>query len=261
MPGLANGVVAIAASDSASYVLISGSVYAWGGGGGGQLGDSRSESSPTPVKVMFPAGVSIVAIGEAKNDGYAIDSTGQGWAWGANSKGALCLGGSEGKVTMPEKVPGMTDAVAVQGGGKHVLWLLANGTVETCGTNAHGELGLGSGVSADRVPGAVPGLAHVVEISAGNVSSAARESSGAVYVWGGNEQGQVGIGSETPAVYEPAHVALPGAASEISCGGDLARNGSVLALGSGEGKPELKPVMVDTGASMFSATAENAIDG
>ena len=33
------------------------------------------------------------------------------------------------------------NAVMVQGGESHSLWILANGTVVACGTNKHGELG------------------------------------------------------------------------------------------------------------------------
>jgi hypothetical protein len=233
--GLESGVTALAASNAASYVLKGGAVYAFGDGGGGELGNGGEHDSSTAVKVSFPAGVSIVAIGEAKDAGFAIDSTGQGWAWGGNGEGELCLGKSAPKkVLTPQKISGLTHALAVAGGGNHVLWLLAGGIVEACGTNESGQLGIGEAVSKSDVPVKVPGLSNVVEISAGNLSSAARESSGAVYTWGGNEAGQVGNGTETEGVFEPFHVPLPEPASEISCGGDLGPNGHTLALVHGE---------------------------
>ncbi len=235
VPGLESGVTALAASNAASYVLQGGAVFAFGDGGAGELGDGTEKNSTTPMKVIFPAGVSIVAIGEAKDAGFAIDSTGQGWAWGGDGEGELCLGkAAPKKVMTPLKISGLTHAHAVAGGGNHVVWLMSDGTVEACGTNERGQLGIGEGVSKSAVPVKVPGLTNIVEISAGNLSSAARDSSGAVYAWGGNEAGQVGDGEETEGVFAPFHVPLPGPASEVSCGGDLGPNGHTLALVSGE---------------------------
>jgi alpha-tubulin suppressor-like RCC1 family protein len=235
VPGLEGGVTALAASNAASYVLKGGVVYAFGDGGGGELGNGTEKDSTTPVRVSFPAGVSIVAIGEARDAGFAVDSTGQGWAWGANAEGELCLGKpAPGKVLTPQKISGLTQARAVAGGDNHVLWLMADGTVEACGTNEHGELGIGEGPSKSAVPVMVPGLSNVVEVSAGDIFSAARESSGALYMWGFNEAGQIGDGEETEEVAEPFHVPLPGPASEVSCGGDIPPNGHTLALVGGE---------------------------
>ncbi len=56
---------------------------------------------------------------------------------------------------------------------------------------------------------------------------------GAIYDWGANYNGQAGIGTESAAVYEPTLVPLPGAASEVSCGGNLPPNGHTLALVKG----------------------------
>ncbi len=159
VPGLEEGVVALAASNSASYALKDGAVFAFGDGGGDELGDGTEKDATAPVRVSFPAGVSIVAIGEAKDAGFAIDSTGQGWAWGGNGEGELCLGkGAPKKVATPLKIPGLTHARAVAGGGNHVVWLMSDGTVEACGTNERGQLGVGEGVSKSAVPVNVRGL-------------------------------------------------------------------------------------------------------
>jgi alpha-tubulin suppressor-like RCC1 family protein len=228
-------VVAIHAANSASYVLESnGTVWAFGEGAVGQLGDGLHEASrETAVRVHFPAGVKIVAIGEAESEGFAIDSTGQGWAWGQGGEGSLCLGEKAMNRTTPTKVPGITDATAVQGGAHHVLWLLKGGTLDACGSNTQGELGVATSVRKSTSPLPVPGLSGVVEISAGQLTSCARTSAGAVYDWGGDAHGQVGNGVEETSVFEPFHVTLPGRASAISCGGNKAIDGHTLAIVEG----------------------------
>lgn len=324
VPGL-EGTLEVAASNASTYALRSdGTVWAWGNGDDGELGNGGTADSPIePVQVQLPAGVHAVAIGEAKDEGFAIDSTGQGWAWGRNEAESLCLGQSGVQLT-PMKVSGMTNAAEVRGGGRHVLWRLKDGTVAVCGTNSVGQLGLGPSARQRSTPTVVPGLSGISQISSGGDTSAARTSSGSVYMWGENADGEIGIGSTEPAIYEPALVSLPGPAEQISAGGSNLFNpfslalvggqvygwgadrsgqvgdgakadklspvatglhfakiaaggayalaidaqGGVWAWGSGDGGElgtgsggiRLTPTLIDTGASMVSATANDSVE-
>lgn len=224
--GNLSNVVTVDASNNSGYALESdGTVWAWGGGQYGDLGDGNDAPSFTnAVEVRFPAGVDIVAIGEAAYSGMAVDSTGQGWEWGQRH----CHGASK-STTLPTKVVGVTNAVAVQGAGHHVHWLLANGTVASCGVGTNSELGLGP-VMHSLDPMVIPGLSNIVAISAGNNAVAALDSSGDVYAWGDNNNGEVGVGGTTHNIWVPTKVNLPAKAVEISSGGDVLKNGHMLAL-------------------------------
>jgi hypothetical protein len=228
------GATAVEASNASAYFLLAGRVWAVGDGSQGELGNGTTADAPsTAVQVAFPPGTTIVALGEAKDEGYAIDSTGQGWAWGANGEGSLCIGG-KGKQFLPVKVPGMTEALAVKGGEDHVLWLLANGTVKACGINTRGQLGVGTEPSRSRVAIQVPGLTGIVEISAGERTSAARDSKGRLFTWGANGSGNLGLGTVTPAEFTPKQVSLPGPVSQVYAGGHVSENGHTLAIVGGE---------------------------
>jgi alpha-tubulin suppressor-like RCC1 family protein len=251
VPGLSD-VVAVDAGNEDTYALqcvggqsscsADGTVWDEGNDDIGQIGNGISPSTDwltTPAQVQFPVpNTFIVSIGENQSGGYAVDSNGNGWAWGHDS----CSGQTSAiDTSTPVEVPGIIDATAVQGGQGHVLWLLANGSIEACGDNNDGQLGNGT-TTASYTPTQIDDPAtsapfnDIVSISAGNVTSAALDSSGNVYMWGSNTFGQIGIdknSSPTKAkkVKVPTKVPLPYKALEISAGGsEKTANGSSIAL-------------------------------
>lgn len=73
-------------------ILTDGSVWTWGTGQFGQLGDGSTAGSSTPVQVTVPAGVTFSQVESGGSAEYAIDSTGAVWAWGQNNDGQLGIG-------------------------------------------------------------------------------------------------------------------------------------------------------------------------
>jgi alpha-tubulin suppressor-like RCC1 family protein len=220
---------AIDAGNASGYALVDGVEYAWGDNGRGQLGDGTLEDSETPVRVKFPAGVTIAAIGEADKMGAAIDTSGQLWTWG-EAGNQLCQGKAyqATNVLEPMKVAGVTTAREVKGGGHHLVWILTNGAVQTCGINNNGELGNSTGRNS-ATPVNVTGLADIVEVSAGSNTSCARDGAGEAWDWGSDEWGQVGNGTSGKVIDTPYKLPLTRVTS-ISCGGGLPANGSTMAL-------------------------------
>ena len=81
-------VVAIAAGSSTAYaVLRDGSVWAWGRGVDGELGDGTTANRAVPTRVLTHAPVIQVEGGGAM--AYALDRQGQIWAWGSGLYGQL----------------------------------------------------------------------------------------------------------------------------------------------------------------------------
>lgn len=225
-------VVKIDAGNASSYALTAnGEVLAWGANEHGQLGDGTTEPSfDEVVHVHFPAGVRIVAIGEERASGFAVDSAGRTWAWGEGAFGSDCLGRHVEDIAEPTMIPGLTGVAAVQGGATHSIWLMHSGVVMMCGLNQYGQLGTGEAGGVAYTPVQVPGLTKVVEVSAGQGVACARTSSGTVFDWGNDNQGQVGNGTFEASVATPYQVPLREGATQISCGGNLPKNGSTLAL-------------------------------
>jgi alpha-tubulin suppressor-like RCC1 family protein len=158
------------------------------------------------------------------------------FGWGLNSHGETGVGSNETSILSPRPIGGLGFVTAVASGMRHSLALLANGTVESWGSNAHGQLG-DKGIGATRSPVAVEHLKGVAAIAAGGSDSLALLSNGTVMAWGDGESGQVGNGksvdSEVPVAVEGlTNVTAIAAGEEHSLA--LLSNGTVMAWGAGE---------------------------
>ncbi|HTZ08811.1 MAG TPA: hypothetical protein VMB72_07055 [Acidimicrobiales bacterium] len=85
-------------------VLRDGSVWAWGDGRRGQLGDGSTVDAATPVRVEVPRGVTFRTVVSGGYSSYAIDGSGHLWAWGGNQNGQLGLGAGVRYATAPVAV-------------------------------------------------------------------------------------------------------------------------------------------------------------
>jgi alpha-tubulin suppressor-like RCC1 family protein len=231
--GLPGRVAEIATSNSSQYALLTnGSVYAWGLGNRGQLGDGSTENSFTrPVRVRFPAGVKIASIPidvMPYNTALAVDTTGQVWGWGYNSFGELCLG-NRTEYNTPVRLP-LSHVTLLAGAFGHALFD-SRGTVYACGSNAVGELGDGTRKSS-TVPVPVTGLGHgqVTALVAAFANSGAVLADGRYYDWGYNAQGQLGNGTMGGFSAVPLRVLLPAAVRQLAQGGSLPNNGQTITL-------------------------------
>ncbi|MDX6227728.1 MAG: hypothetical protein QOI76_1118 [Frankiales bacterium] len=96
-----------------------GSVWAWGAGSAGQLGNGSTALSKVPVQVT---GLSTaVSVGAGAVDGYAVLADGTVRAWGDNAHGQLGNGTTTAS-SLPVQVSGLTGVTEVAGG---LYWAMA----------------------------------------------------------------------------------------------------------------------------------------
>jgi alpha-tubulin suppressor-like RCC1 family protein len=223
------------ATVAADSQLPSQALYSWGSNDWGQLANGSSgDGTPTPVtaptQVAAPTGAVFrtVAAGGAHTLGLTV--TGDVYSWGADFSGQLGLG-TDRAATTPEAVaiPG-GPVVAVAAGSSHSLALTAAGQVYAWGANLFGQLGDGTTTDSD-VPVLVsfPGGVRVTAIAAGGDHSLALTSTGQVYGWGANTDGQLGNGSTTSSD-QPVLAQAP---TGVSLTAIAAGTGHSLALSSG----------------------------
>jgi alpha-tubulin suppressor-like RCC1 family protein len=224
-------VAEVGSSNAAEYALLTdGSLWAWGLGGQGELGNGLLASSfARPVRVVFPAGVKIAWIPTdvmPYNTALAVDTTGHVWGWGDDAIGELCLG-SSGIQSAPVELP-FSDVTAVAGAADHDLYD-ANGTVYACGQNVDGDLGDGKTTNTST-PVKVAGLhgRRVVRLVTSFANSGALLADGEYFDWGYNDDGQLGDGNPGRWSDVPVQVPLPGRVTQVALGGSIWGNGQTL---------------------------------
>jgi alpha-tubulin suppressor-like RCC1 family protein len=230
------GVMALVGGGYHSLALwVSGSVWAWGWNGYGQLGDGTTTERDRPVEVPGLHDVSAVSAGLLHS--LAV-SGGRVYAWGWNGYGQLGDGTTATRLR-PVQVPGLSDIVAVSAGAYHSLALRIDGTVWAWGWNGLGQLGDGTTVNR-LAPIQVAGVFRASAVSAGAFHSLAVASedqahdAGSVLAWGYNGMGQASVDATAWAPL-PSIVYGMGRPVQIAAGGYhnlmLTDDGKVLAWG------------------------------
>lgn len=176
----------------------SGQVSCWGWNADGQLGNGASEVlSPTPVRVDGISDAVAVALGSEHS--CALHATGEISCWGDNFFGELGTGtaGPDERSLTPQKVVGISDAVAVDTTIEHSCAVHETGTISCWGANSNGQLGNNSSESVS-VPQQVIGIDDAVDVSVGAGFSCAVRQDGTVFCWGSNTLGALGNGEQDP---------------------------------------------------------------
>lgn len=192
--GFFEGVVTVAAGNAHTLALKKdGTVWAWGINDKGQLGDDTGDKSKTPVLAKGLKGVIAIAAGTAHS--IALKGDGSLWAWGGNTAGQLGDKSINNRLA-PVWVKAIANVAAIAAGESHSVALKADGTVWIWGSNNAGQLGINEGASTMRLtPVFVDAVTGVAAIGAGNNHTLAQKSDGTIWVWGGNNKGQLGDNS------------------------------------------------------------------
>lgn len=209
-------ISAVAAGEHHSLLLAStGDVYAFGDNREHQLGIQSNDggvnnASILPKLVLGPSSNSphITAVACGSRHSLAIDSNGRCYAWGWSIHGQ-CGVGTELTPTVERPRPldrlGPLCVTSIAGGMMHSLVCTDSGDVYSFGGNDRGQLGHGT-TENSLIPKLVEsregsGLDSdtAIKVSAGARHSVVLCGSGAVYCFGFNGFGQLGIGTREDA--------------------------------------------------------------
>jgi len=201
-----------------------GTLYSWGDNTGGELGNGTNGGQQDASQpITLASGVTPTAIAAGADDGLAIGSDGNLYAWGGNFQGDLGDGTTNPQAS-PEVItlaPGVTptaiSAVNINEGVSMAIG--SNGKLYTWGYEGDDSLGDGNGgtgsVLSPEVITLAPGVTPTA-ISAGGLINLAIGSDNKLYTWG---DAVVGDGTANPVLSPEVITLAPGVTAKAIAAG------------------------------------------
>ncbi|XP_075971785.1 HECT and RLD domain containing E3 ubiquitin ligase 4 isoform X2 [Anticarsia gemmatalis] len=240
-----NHLKAVAAGEfHTMYLTNSGHLYSCGNNEVGQLGrhtENREGKNPALVETFKDCTISAVACGMQHS--AALDEWGQLFSWGSDSMGQLGSNLGTHAQDKPKFVKGLAtrNVIQIACGAYHSIALTNNGDLFSWGANSYGQCGLGTMSNKEMIPQPITSLLGVpiALIACGSNHTFALSKSGAVFGWGKNSHGQLGLPDRENKCY-PYHLKTLRNVKvcHIACGEDftvfLTLDGGVFTCGTGE---------------------------
>ena len=190
-------------------IKTDGTLWTWGGGEFGSLGNAVTTNVSTPV-TTFAGGTNWkrVSAGRTATANYvaAIKTDGTLWTWGYGGQGKLGNNGAVSTTSTPVTTfAGGTNWKEVSCGYRHTAAIKTDGTLWTWGTPSNGRLGNAvDSLSPQTTPiTTFSGGNNWKQVSAGNNLTAAVKTDGTLWTWGSSQfaagfnVGQLGNGITT----------------------------------------------------------------
>ncbi|GAB1864270.1 X-linked retinitis pigmentosa GTPase regulator [Camponotus japonicus] len=199
-------IVQIAAGSHHSMVLTSdGGVVAWGSNLEGQLGlPGVSGLVNKPTKVPIPEPVKEISAGYYHS--AFLTESGLVYVCGESESGKLGIDVNFSTQVAPKQMQLPTPAIHVTCGGHHTLVLAENGNIYCSGSNASGQLGMGTNVNEIHMPKhlARGSLRNekIVKIACGESHSAILTELGKLFTCGDGRHGKLGLEENENNVHE-----------------------------------------------------------
>jgi alpha-tubulin suppressor-like RCC1 family protein len=205
------------ASDHATYDA-GGTLYSCGHNNHGELGDGSTTSSMVPVQVSGLSGAQVTTLVASAGNTGAVLSGGAYYDWGDNADGEVGNGTNQSAL-VPYHVPLPAAVAQLAAGGSgsmggQSLALLSNGSLWAWGNGTYYQLG--NHLTGDRespVRISPPSGVKYTAVATGGATSYAISSTGAVWAWGYNGNGEVGDGHTTTT---PTAVQVASGATQVS---------------------------------------------
>jgi alpha-tubulin suppressor-like RCC1 family protein len=200
------------------------------------VGDGTTTNRSVPTQVGTAADWRLITVGASSEFTCAIKQNNALWCWGENSFGKLGDGTASNR-SSPVQVGSATDWVAVAPGHDHTCALKTGGSLYCWGDNNYAQLANGAWgpYTGSYTPIQAGADTDWAALAGGYHHACALKTGGALYCWGRNNTGQLGIGStlhDFDGVPSPTRVGSEADWSRVAAGGQLYLVGHTCAIKS-----------------------------
>ena len=176
-------------------IKTDGTLWTWGRGSYGLLGDNTATHRSTPV-TTFAGGTNWKQVSSAFYHCAAIKTDGTLWTWGLGSDVRLGTNDTTNRLTPVTTFAGGTNWKQVsssggQGGG-HSAAIKTDGTLWTWGRGDQGQLGTNDTTNKSTPVTTFAGGTNWKQVSSGNYHTAAIKTDGTLWTWGYGNSGRLG---------------------------------------------------------------------
>ena len=174
-------------------IKTDGTLWTWGFGNTGQIGDNTGGTTSTPV-TTFAGGTNWKQVSAGNQYTVAIKTDGTLWTWGNAAGGKLGNGVTTNtSISTPVTTfAGGTNWKQVSAGGSHTAAIKTDGTLWTWGQGASGQLGNAQTTNIPTPITTFAGGTNWKQVSAGDDHTAAIKTDGTLWTWGSGTNGQLG---------------------------------------------------------------------
>jgi len=184
-------------------IKTDGTLWTWGNGIVGQLGDATVTSVSTPV-TTFSGGNDWKQVSTGNFQTAAIKTDGTLWVWGGANVGQLGNGVTTGNISTPiTTFAGGTNWKQVSAGSQHTTAIKTDGTLWTWGYARDGQLGNAQTTNRSTPVTTFAGGTNWKQVNSGNLQTAGIKTDGTLWVWGNGISGQLGDGTTTSKISTP----------------------------------------------------------
>jgi len=171
-------------------IKTDGTLWSWGNGAYGQLGNNSTANRSSPIQVGSETNWSQVFAGSYHT--AAVTTSGELYVWGNGGSGEI---GNNAAVSTssPVQVGALTNWSQVTCGGNTAA-IKTDGTLWSWGNNGDGRVGDNTTISRSS-PVQVGALTNWSQVTCGNQHTVAIKTSGTLWAWGNNFFGMLGINS------------------------------------------------------------------
>jgi alpha-tubulin suppressor-like RCC1 family protein len=154
-------------------IKTDGTLWTWGRGLEGQLGNATITNTSTPV-TTFAGGTNWKQVSSGGGISAAIKTDGTLWTWGSTSNGALGNGATTGTISTPiTTFAGGNNWKQVECGSSHITAIKTDGTLWTWGNGNSGALGNAVTTNTSTPVTTFAGGTNWKQVSCGYVNTAA----------------------------------------------------------------------------------------